>query len=226
MNFIDKELSKVIENISIDRLSSYKFNDSDNSDLILRRYIYNIQVAESFYPLLAALEISLRNRLYMAIVNLKGENWLLNEITSSNMLLVNERKVLLDVYNKIKCKYTNISETSIIAELTFGFWINLCKKVYKNTLWDKQGFFDKIFPDFDKHFNNPTWDKTKVVFPILKEILRLRIRIFHHEIIINNKNGIENMYEQTKRILYSLSEEYAKIFETSFRFSDVIKQKP
>lgn len=226
MNFIDKELSKVIENISIDRLSSYKFNDSDNSDLILRRYIYNIQVAESFYPLLAALEISLRNRLYMAIVNLKGENWLLNEITSSNMLLVNERKVLLDVYNKIKRKYTNISETSIIAELTFGFWINLCKKVYKNTLWDKQGFFDKIFPDFDKHFNSPTWDKTKVVFPILKEILRLRNRIFHHEIIINNKNGIENMYEQTKRILYSLSEEYAKIFETSFRFSDVIKQKP
>ena len=226
MNFIDKELSKVIENISIDRLSSYKFNDNDNSDLILRRYIYNIQVAESFYPLLAALEISLRNRLYMAIVNLKGENWLLNEITSSNMLLVNERKILLDVYNKIMRKYTNISETSIIAELTFGFWINLCKKVYKNTLWDKQGFFDKIFPDFDKHFNSPTWDKTKVVFPILKEILRLRNRIFHHEIIINNKNGIENMYEQTKRILYSLSEEYAKVFETSFRFSDVIKQKP
>lgn len=226
MNFTDKKLSKIIENISVDRLSSYKFNDNDNSDLILRRYIYNIQIAESFYPLLAALEISLRNRLYMAIVNLKGENWLLNEITSSNMLLVNERKILLDVYNKIKRKYTNISETSIIAELTFGFWINLCKKAYKNTLWDKQGFFDKIFPDFDKHFNSPTWDKTKVVFPILKEILRLRNRIFHHEIIINNKNGIENMYEQTKRILYSLSEEYAKIFETSFRFSDVIKQKP
>lgn len=228
MNFIDKKLSKIIENISVDRLSSYKFNDNDNdnSDLILRRYIYNIQIAESFYPLLAALEISLRNRLYMAIINLKGENWLLNEITSSNMLLVNERKILLDVYNKIKRKYTNISETSIIAELTFGFWINLCKKAYKNTLWDKQGFFDKIFPDFDKHFNSPTWDKTKVVFPILKEILRLRNRIFHHEIIINNKNGIENMYEQTKRILYSLSEEYAKIFETSFRFSDVIKQKP
>lgn len=226
MNFIDKKLSKIIENISVDRLSSYKFNDNDNSDLILRRYIYNIQIAESFYPLLAALEISLRNRLYMAIINLKGENWLLNEITSSNMLLVNERKILLDVYNKIKRKYTNISETSIIAELTFGFWINLCKKAYKNTLWDKQGFFDKIFPDFDKHFNSPTWDKTKVVFPILKEILRLRNRIFHHEIIINNKNGIENMYEQTKRTLYSLSEEYAKIFETSFRFSDVIKQKP
>ena len=226
MNFIDKKLSKIIENISVDRLSSYKFHDNDNSDLILRRYIYNIQIAESFYPLLAALEISLRNRLYMAIINLKGENWLLNEITSSNILLVNESKILLDVYNKIKRKYTNISETSIIAELTFGFWINLCKKAYKNTLWDKQGFFDKIFPDFDKHFNSPTWDKTKVVFPILKEILRLRNRIFHHEIIINNKNGIENMYEQTKRILYSLSEEYAKIFETSFRFSDVIKQKP
>ena len=65
-----------------------------------------------------------------------------------------------------------------------------------------------------------------MIFPELKEILRLRNRIFHHEIIINNKNGIENCYTQTKKVLYSLSEDYAGIFEDTFRFEDIIKQKP
>ena len=118
------------------------------------------------------------------------------------------------------------STGSIIAELTFGFWVNLCKKSYKNSLWDKQGFFDSVFPDFDKYFESLTWDKTKVIFPVLKEVLRLRNRIFHHEIIINNKNGIENCYEQTKKVLYSLSKDYARLFENIFRFEDIIKQKP
>ena len=136
------------------------------------------------------------------------------------------KNILLEAYNKLKRKHNNPSTGAIIAELTFGFWINLCKKSYKNSLWDKQDFFNNVFPDFDSYFNSPTWDKTKVMFPELKEILRLRNRIFHHEIIINNKNGIENCYDKTHRVLYSLSKEYAEIFEDSFRFKDIIMQKP
>lgn len=112
MNFLGRNIANIIENISIDRLSSYKYSDSDSTDLILSRYIFNVQISESFYPVIAALEISLRNR------------------------------------------------------------------------------------------------------------------VFHHEIIINNKNGIENCYEQTKKVLYSLSKDYAEIFENTFRFEDIIKQKP
>ena len=138
----------------------------------------------------------------------------------------NEHNILLEACKKLQNKKHKISTGSIIAELTFGFWVNLCKKSYKNSLWDKQGFFDSVFPDFDKYFTSPTWDKTKVIFPVLKEVLRLRNRIFHHEIIINNKNGIENCYKQTKKVLYSLSKDYAEIFENTFRFDDIIKQKP
>ena len=226
MNFLGRNIANIIENISIDRLSSYKYSDSDSTDLILSRYIFNVQISESFYPVIAALEISLRNRLYNAVAKLKSNNWLLDEINNKNILSENEHNILLEACKKLQNKKHKLSTGSIIAELTFGFWVNLCKKSYKNSLWDKQGFFDSVFPDFDNYFVSPTWDKTKVIFPVLKEVLRLRNRIFHHEIIINNKNGIENCYEQTKKVLYSLSKDYAEMFENTFRFEDIIKQKP
>ena len=226
MQFIGKDISKITENISLDRLSSYRYNDSDDLSLILSRYIYNVQISESFYPIIATLEVALRNRLYNAVAELKGQNWLLEEINQQIILSDNERNILLEAYKKVKRKHNSPSIGAIIAELTFGFWVNLCKKSYKNSLWDKQNFFSNVFPDFDNYFSSPTWDKTKVIFPELKEILRLRNRIFHHEIIINNKIGIENCYNKTHKVLYSLSKDYAEIFENSFRFKDIIKQKP
>lgn len=226
MQFIGKDISKITENISLDRLSSYRYNDSDDLSLILSRYIYNVQISESFYPIIATLEVALRNRLYNAVAELKGQNWLLEEINQQIILSDNERNILLEAYKKVKRKHNSPSIGAIIAELTFGFWVNLCKKSYKNSLWDKQDFFSNVFPDFDNYFSSPTWDKTKVIFPELKEILRLRNRIFHHEIIINNKIGIENCYNKTHKVLYSLSKDYAEIFENSFRFKDIIKQKP
>lgn len=226
MEISENNISKIIDNISEDRLSSYKYDSNNSINLIIDRYIYNVQISESFYPVLSALEIALRNRLYNAVASLKGNNWLIEEINTQNILSDNERDILLEAYKKLNVKKKTLTTGAIIAELTFGFWINLCKKSYKNSLWDKQGFFDSVFPDFDGYFSSPTWDKTKVIFPELKEILRLRNRIFHHEIIINNKNGIENCYDKTHRVLYSLSKEYAEIFEKSFRFKDLIKQKP
>lgn len=226
MKFLDKNISKITENISIDRLSSYKYDNNDNIDLILSRYIYNVQISESFYPVISVLEVALRNRLYNAIAKLKGQNWLLEEIRQQAILSENERNILLEAYNKLKRKHNTPSTGAVIAELTFGFWVNLCKKSYKNSLWDKQDFFSNVFPDFDSYFSSPTWDKTKIIFPELKEILRLRNRIFHHEIIINNKNGIENCYDKAHKVLYSLSKDYAEIFENSFRFKDIIMQKP
>lgn len=134
MQISNKDISKITENISIDRLSSYKYDNNDSIDLIFSRYIYNVQTSKSFYPVIAALEVALRNRLYNAVAKLKGQNWLLEEINNQNILSENERNILLEAYNKLKRKHSNPSSGAIIAELTFGFWVNLCKKSYKNSL--------------------------------------------------------------------------------------------
>lgn len=228
MEITENQIENFIKIVSKDRLDSYKLLESDSYELLLARYIFNIKISEAFYPILSALEIALRNNIYNAVCNIKGKNWLMNEIHSQSILSVNERNLLIESYNKLSKKHygKTITESGLIAELTFGFWINLCKKSYKNSLWDKQSFFENVFPDFDNYFTSPTWDKTKVIFPELKNILILRNRIFHHEIIINNKNGIENMYDKVERVLYSLSTDYADLFKDSFRFKEMIKQKP
>ena len=135
MQFIGKDISKITENISLDRLSSYRYDKSDDLDIILNRYIYNVQISESFYPIISALEVALRNRLYNAVAELKGQNWLLEEINQQTILSDNERDILLEAYKKVKRKHNSPSIAAIIAELTFGFWVNLCKKSYKNSLY-------------------------------------------------------------------------------------------
>lgn len=228
MEITEKQIENFIKIVSKDRLDSYKLLESDSYGLLLARYIFNIKISEAFYPILSALEIALRNNVYNAVCNIKGKDWLINEINSQSILSINERNLLIESYNKLSKKHygKTITESGLIAELTFGFWVNLCKKSYKNSLWDKQNFFGNVFPDFDNYFTSPTWDKTKVIFPELKNILILRNRIFHHEIIINNKNGIKNMYDKAERVLYSLSTDYADLFKDSFRFKEIIKQKP
>ena len=228
MEITENQIENFIKIVSKDRLDSYKLLESDSYELLLARYIFNIKISETFYPILSALEIALRNNIYNAVCNIKGKNWLINEINSQSILSINERNLLIESYNKLSKKHygKTITESGLIAELTFGFWVNLCKKSYKNSLWDKQNFFGNVFPDFDNYFTSPTWDKTKVIFPELKNILILRNRIFHHEIIINNKNGIENIYDKSERVLYSLSTDYADLFKDSFRFKEIIKQKP
>lgn len=228
MEISKNRIENFIKIVSKDRLDSYKLLETDSYELLLARYIFNIKISETFYPILSALEIALRNNIYNSVCNIKGENWLINEINSQSILSINERNLLIESYNKLSKKHygKTITESGLIAELTFGFWVNLCKKSYKNSLWDKQNFFGNVFPDFDNYFISPTWDKTKVIFPELKNILILRNRIFHHEIIINNKNGIENMYDKVERVLYSLSTDYADLFKDSFRFKEIVKQKP
>lgn len=239
--------------ISQERLTSYRFDVKDSLELLYARYIYNIKISETFYPILSALEIALRNKLHSAITKIKGNDWLLKEIITKDVLSDNERKLVIEANKKLVNKAfkelnninkqkaieeqetqkrlwdkakNNVKSGGLIAELTFGFWINLCKKAYKNLLWDRQGFFNDVFPDFDKFFSTTDWDKTKIIFPELKNILTLRNRIFHHEIIINNKSGIEYCYNQLEKVLCSLSEDYTKMVIDTFRFRELLKQKP
>ena len=65
-------MPKTLENnlvnlFSSNRLSSYKYDINDTDSIALERYLYNIEVSKSLYPLLSILEISLRNRINQAI---------------------------------------------------------------------------------------------------------------------------------------------------------------
>ena len=215
----------LVELFSNNRLNSYKYNSSDTYSVALERYLFNIELSKSLYPLLSILEISLRNRINQAIETIIKKDWLINELSRQSILLPNEYKKLIDAKQKVINKgHKNVSKDDLIAELSLGFWIHLCTKRYKTALWHKQGFFRIVFADYP---NFSEFDKLSKVFPILQLMLKLRNRVFHHEIIINHPYGINNCYFDLRRLLSYISKDSLLYLDKICDFDKVItKQKP
>lgn len=223
-------MSKTLENnlvnlFSSNRLSSYKYNINDTDSIALERYLFNIEVSKSLYPLLSILEISLRNRINQAIENTTQKDWLMKELNSQNILQTGEFNKLQDAKQKLLKKgHKNFTKDDLIAELSLGFWIYLCGRKYKNTLWHKAGFFKTVFADYP---NFSEFDKLGKISPSLQLLLKLRNRIFHHEIIINYPYGIINCYNDLRRLLGYISKDSLLYLDRICDFNNVIaKKKP
>lgn len=211
------ELFEIITPI---RLSAY---GNENNDILLEKYVYNLKLSESFYPALSLLEITLRNRICNAIDKLICNNWLIQELNKQNILTDKEYQKLVESAEKIKKAGKKVTNDRLISEMTFGFWIHLCTKSYKPKLWDKRGFFELVFPNYSQ-----TGGLRKIA-PIqnnLLTILRLRNRIFHHEIIINGIKTPKEQYQTVLNMLHILSVSMESLLQSISRFDDITKQKP
>ena len=211
---------ELLEIITPVRISAY---GKESIDILIERYIYNLKLSEAFYPALSLLEITLRNKICNAIEKLICKDWLINELKIQNILENKEYQKLLDSANKIKKAGKTITNDRLVSEMTLGFWIHLCTKSYKPKLWDKKGFFELVFPNYN---NNGQLRKIAPIQNNLLAILRLRNRIFHHEIIINGKQTPQEQYQIIADMLHLLSNEAELLLQKISRFNDIIKQKP
>ena len=212
--------NELVEIITSVRLGAY---GSDNKDVLLERYIYNLKLSEAFYPALSLLEITLRNRICNAIEKLIGKDWLMQELNKQNILADKEYKKLIESVNKIKKAGKKITNDRLISEITLGFWIYLCTKSYKPKLWDKKGFFELVFPNYA---NNGELRKIAPIQNDLLAILRLRNRIFHHEIILNGNKTPKEQYQLVLNMLHLLSAGMESLLQNSSRYKTIEKQKP
>lgn len=99
----------------------------------------------------------------------------------------------------------NVLRNLLLIGIVFflvDFWIHLCSKKYKTKLWHKKDFFRTVFADYP---NFSEFDKLSKIFPLLQLMLKLRNRVFHHKIVINNPYGIENCYNDLKTLLGYIS---------------------
>lgn len=209
--------------LSSNRLSSYCYGNV-TYDIALERYLYNIELSKALYPVLSILEVSLRNRINDAIEKIIKQDWMLEELACQDILLKSEYKKLQDAKNKLINKHKTITKENLIAELSLGFWVHLCTKKYKTKLWHRKNFFRIVFADYP---NFSEFDKLSRVFPLLKLLLDLRNRIFHHEIILNNPLGVENCYYSMRKLLSYISQESLLYLDRICDFREIIKkQKP
>ncbi len=121
--------------ISKKRIESYKNIDE---------YIKNLTFSKSSYIPLSVLEIALRNAINNFFSIEVGVEWHEDAafLTKDGIRKVEEAK------NVLLGRREHISKNKIIAELSFGFWVNLFKKPYDKKLRIKE--LRKIFPNLPK----------------------------------------------------------------------------
>ena len=210
----------LIDTITPVRLKAY---GDDSNDILLEKYIYNLKISESLYPALSLLEVTLRNKICYAIEALICKDWLINELNHQNLLLDKEYKKLVETADKIEKDGKKVTNDRLISELTFGFWIHLCTKSYKPKFWDKKGFIELVFPNYTVSSN---LRNISLIQKDLRDVLKLRNRISHQEIIINGNRTPEESYKLIQTLLHTLSSGMYALLEDISRFNAITKQKP
>ena len=211
---------ELIDTITPVRLKAY---GEGSNDILLEKYIYNLKVSESLYPALSLLEVTLRNKICYAIEALICKDWLINELNHQNLLLDKEYKKLVETADKIEKDGKKVTNDRLISELTFGFWIHLCTKSYKPKFWDKKGFIELVFPNYTVSSN---LRNISLIQKDLRDVLKLRNRISHQEIIINGNRTPEESYKLIQTLLHTLSSGMFALLENISRFNAITKQKP
>lgn len=183
------KISLIKKYISSERFRSYSGIDE---------YLENLVFSKKAYIPLSILEISLKNSINDLLTDKLGENWLENKdfLTNDSLRKIEEAKKIL--YKRAE----PISKSKIIAELSFGFWVNLFKKPYEMKLRTKdiQKIFTNLPPKKEKIINR------EVIYKELNHIRNFRNRVFHYEKVIN-KDNYNQIFDEIDEVLFYFDKE-------------------
>lgn len=183
------KISLIKKYISSERFRSYSGIDE---------YLENLVFSKKAYIPLSILEISLKNSINDLLTDKLGENWLedKNFLTNDSLRKIEEAKKIL--YKRAE----PISKSKIIAELSFGFWVNLFKKPYEKKLRTKdiQKIFTNLPPKKEKIINR------EVIYKELNHIRNFRNRVFHYEKVIN-KDNYNQIFDEIDEVLFYFDKE-------------------
>ena len=183
------KISLIKKYISSERFRSYSGIDE---------YLENLVFSKKAYIPLSILEISLKNSINDLLTDKLGENWLENKdfLTNDSLRKIEEAKKIL--YKRAEL----ISKSKIIAELSFGFWVNLFKKPYEKKLRTKdiQKIFTNLPPKKEKIINR------EVIYKELNHIRNFRNRVFHYEKVIN-KDNYNQIFDEIDEVLFCFDKE-------------------
>lgn len=187
---VDQQFLNAIENtISKPRLDSYRsYFGCETDEEVVGAYLWNKAVSTGFYPLLQAVEITLRNAIHLNATNHFSGNqeWYL-------MRKFPEAKRQAE-----KCYFKPHTKTfldprpspdSVVASLTFGFWVSLLTHQYGDPVKNKKlwpGLIPLVFPN--ARGVQATRARLHQRFKFIKDF---RNRVSHHEPIWKIKDAID-----------------------------------
>lgn len=216
MAITKEEIDKYASSISVERLLSFKHDDSDTIDILIARYKANIQISQALYPELSILEITLRNAINSTLCKNISPTWLEDEIQQQYILSDQEHTKLLRAYNDTMKEYKQQRFTigKVIANLNFGFWTGICSKRYSTKIWHKKECFRGVF------INCPSGaQQINMLSKKLTSIRKLRNRIFHYEPILTK--SLLSKYNEILEVLAYLPQDSIDILNDTSNFLEI-----
>jgi hypothetical protein len=163
-------LKSIERTITRERLKRYLRATGQDLPKALALYEQNVALSEALYGLLHWLEVAVRNAANDALSA--------GYTTPAWYDHVPFPPFWQAEVSKAKLK-TAAASGKVVAELTFGFWVELTSRPNQNILWLGHGLRNA--------FPNATLPRDQI-HARLKTIQRLRNRISHHERVLTSKN--------------------------------------
>lgn len=175
------------ENLIKQFISENRFKSYENID----EYSKNLLFSQNAYIPLSILEIALRNALDNHLSNKVSNLWYEDDfLTNDSKEKITQAKALLAKRRE------KTHKEKIIAELSFGFWVNLFKKPYDKKLRIKD--IKTIFPNLPN--KEEQLINREILFTKLNHIRNFRNRVFHYEKVLN-KDNYNNIFDEIFEII-------------------------
>jgi len=209
---------KAIERIiSAERLEPYLKHHSGNFEKAVAHYKVNIEISESFYPLLSILEIGLRNNIDFQLKRkFNDNNWYENP---DFIKIVSRFQIdrVSEARNSILREKKVITTGKVISELSFGFWTSLLDSKFEKDLWKN---IRLAFPNCPKNIR-----KRKTMSSKFNGVRKLRNRIFHHESVTWSIPALKNYKNEIVEGIDWLDKDLLIWSQDIFRFDEVIDKR-
>lgn len=162
--------------VTTERLTRYLGATKQDIPKAVELYEYNVQLSEILYGLLHGLEVTVRNAEHHALTTSYGTpTWY--DIAPLSLYW-------RDQVANAKAKPGAAGKPGkVIAELTFGFWVDLTSRSNHNLLWMGKRL-NAAFPH--------TRLRRDAIHQRLKSVQLLRNRISHHERILTSTKALYN----------------------------------
>ena len=183
--YSDQLRTNIEATLSRDRLAVYRQAVGDDLERAIDLYCWNAATAAAFFGPIGVMEVALRNALDRELTRAFTAPW----YDDPKFLAVDSTfaQRIQDTKKKIFARGKVAIRSRIIAELSFGFWVNLLRPgpggSYVPSLWG---------PALSRAFRPQV--KRSFVAGRLDPLLRFRNRVAHHEPIFSLDLG-----EQTAR---------------------------
>lgn len=203
---IEKPPDWLVSALSSPRLSKYVLVARGRTDTAVRLYWWNVEVCGALYGSLHCLELALRNALHDRLRRKYGRPdwWEVAPLDPQTKRLVAEAR------RKCERRRTAPTPDSIVAELSFGFWVSLLSRGYDRGLWVPT--LHKAFPYLDQ--------PRKRLYDGLTSLVLLRNRIMHHEPV--HHRDLSADHAKIYRMLGYISPELAVEAKAMDRFPEVL----